>query len=295
MRHAPTPRMAALMFLGLCLIWGTTWFFIRWGLDGITPVTAAALRLILSWLLMCVVVALLGKREGGERPGFWLSLGMGLFNCGGSYAVLYIAEESLPSGLVSVIWAVYPLMVALGGHWLLPGERLDLRRCTGFIFGLAGVAMLFFTDVLDLGREQLGTAFFLLLSPLISTVGTLVVKRHGAHVSSLQLNRNGMLVGAALLTGLAFLLEEPAKVQLTLRALLAILYLACFGTVLAFGVWFWMLRHRPASELAVVSYVTPIIALGVGALFGAEHVGLTTVLGAAMILTGVALTRRRPL
>jgi drug/metabolite transporter (DMT)-like permease len=114
-------------------------------------------------------------------------------------------------------------------------------------------------------------------------------------VSSLQLNRNGMLVGAILLSLLAFALEEPATMRLGWRACIAIAYLACFGTVLAFGLWFWMLRHRPASELAVISYVTPMIALGVGAAFGAEHVGWSTLSGAALILVGVALSRRRAL
>jgi drug/metabolite transporter (DMT)-like permease len=295
MQHAPSPRIAAIAFVTLCLIWGTTWFFIRWGLDGITPLCAAAVRLLLSWVLMCAVVRWLGKREGGAAPSLALSVGMGVFNCGGSYAVLYVAEEFLPSGLVSVIWAVYPLMVALGGHWFLEGERLDLQRSLGFLLGLAGVTMLFATDVLALGQAQLGMAFFLLLSPLISTVGTLLVKRHGAQVSSLQLNRNGMLVGAILLSLLAFALEEPMTMSLGWRACIAIAYLACFGTVLAFGVWFWMLRHRPASELAVISYVTPMIALGVGAAFGAEHVGWSTLSGAALILVGVALSRRRAL
>ena len=281
--------LPALAFL--CIVWGTTWFFIKWGLDGVQPITAAALRITIAALLMSLVAWKFAAKEGGRKPGLWLMLGMGVLNCGASYAVLYVAEVSLPSGLSSVLWSVYPLLVAVAAHFFLPGERLSWLRCCGLGLGFLGVGMLFQTDVLAMGSEQIGAAAFLMLSPLISAMGTVVVKRYGSDVSSLLLNRGGMFAGSAFLWVLAFALEEPTQTNMGTRGVIALLYLALFGTTLAFGTWFWLMRHMPASKLAVISYTWPLIALWVGAAFGGETVGWHTLLGTAMILSGVALTR----
>ncbi|MSR74826.1 MAG: hypothetical protein EXS14_05070 [Planctomycetes bacterium] len=284
-------RVVLPVLVALCLIWGTTWFVIKWGLDGVEPITAAALRITLSALLMSLLAWKLAAREGGRAPGRWLAIAMGLFNCGGSYAVLYVAEATLPSGLASVLWSIYPLLVAVMAHYLLQGERLNLARCAGLGMGFLGVVTLFCTDVLALGAEHLGMAAFLLLSPLISATGTVIVKRHGTEVSSLLLNRDGMFIGSVFLWILAFACEQPMETHLGQRGIIALLYLAVVGTTLAFGAWFWLMRHMPASKLAVISYTWPLIALWVGAAFGGESVGWNTMLGTFMILAGVALTR----
>jgi drug/metabolite transporter (DMT)-like permease len=163
----------------------------------------------------------------------------------------------------------------------------------GFGVGLAGVAVLFATDLRALGEEHLLRGAVLLLSPISATVGQTIIKRNGARFSATLLNRNGMLVGAIVLWVPALVLEDPLAIAWTLRGVLSVAYLSLFGTVLTFGLYYWLLRFAPSNRLSLVSYVNPAIALWLGAAVGGEPIAATTLGGSALILTGIWLALRR--
>ncbi|MGH7149815.1 MAG: EamA family transporter, partial [Planctomycetota bacterium] len=148
----------------LCLIWGSTWVVIQEGLDDLPPLTSAAARFIVAAGGMTLLAAALGRREGGKSPTFRLSLVLATTNFAFSYAIVYWSETRLPSGLVSVLWAVYPMLQALLGHRYLPGERLDRAQFLGFGLGFLGVALLFVTDLRSIGPEAAPAGAVLLLS-----------------------------------------------------------------------------------------------------------------------------------
>lgn len=285
--HAP-PRWA--LFLGvalLCVIWGSTWVVIAGGLEHLPPFTAAAARFMLAALVLLGVAPSLARLEGGDRPPMHLVATVGILNFTVSYGVVYWSEQFLPSGLVSVLWAVFPLMMGVGGHLLLPGERLQGVQWLGLLAGFIGVAVLFATD-LSVTRQTLVAGAVLLLSPLACAVGTLQLKRHGAGVSSVLVNRGGMLIGAGFLGLTAWLTERDAQVNWTPEALGSVAYLALPGTVMTFGLYFWAMRFAPAYLLSLIAYVTPGIALLLGSGIRGEPVGAGTLAGLVVILVGVA-------
>lgn len=292
---APLPPrwLAPALITLLCAIWGSSWFVIRYGLPGMPPLTLAAVRFWLAGLAMAVAAPVLQRREGQPRPPRWLWLSCGATNFALSYAILYRAEMVVPSGIAAVLWGVFPLLMALSAVWFL-GERLRRAQVLGFVTAFGGIVAVFAGDLGGIGREQLPWAAFLLLSPLVSAVGTTLIKKFGSHCSSVLLNRNGMLVGALLLTALAFLTEAPLQVAWTARAMLATVYLAMFATALTFGVYFWLLRTVPASQLSLVSYVTPVLAILLGEALGDGSAGLEVWLGTALVVVGIALCVVRP-
>jgi drug/metabolite transporter (DMT)-like permease len=247
--------------------------------------------------VMTGVAALGAKREGGAapRPKLWIALGV--CNFAVSYGIVYRTETVLPSGLVALLWGVFPMLMAASGHWFLSGERLGVRQWLGMLLGFVGLVVLFATDVRALGPEALPAALILFASPVVSTVGNTIVKREGAGTSSLVLNRNGMLLGAVLLSAAALALERDVEVRLTPAAIASVLYLAIPGTVVTFGLYFWLLRYVDAHKLSLIAYVTPAIALALGSTLGDEPFTATIAAGAALILAGVVLvvsTPRRP-
>ncbi|MFM7299009.1 MAG: DMT family transporter, partial [Planctomycetota bacterium] len=154
--------VAALVAL-LCAIWGSTWIVIRGGLEVLPPFTSAAARFVVAALAMTLVTALLRKREGGANPPTWLWVTLGTLNFFGSYSIVYRTETLLPSGLVALLWGVFPMLSALAGHFFLAGERLRLAHWIGFGIGLVGLALLFLTDVASFGPEGIPAAAVLLL------------------------------------------------------------------------------------------------------------------------------------
>lgn len=277
----------------LCLIWGSTWVVIKTGLEDLPPLTSAGLRFAIASAVMIAIAPKLRRREGGANPAAWIWITVGTLNFGCSYGIVYVAETVLPSGLVSVLWSVFPLMMAATGHWLLPGERLRARQWLGFFAGFAGIALLFRTDLRSFGAGAVPMALFLLLSPTISVVGQTVLKRFAEGASSVVMNRNAMCLGAAILLVAGFLRERDMEMRWTAPALFSIGYLALCGTVVTFTLYFWLLRYAPAHRLSLIAYVTPALALTLGALFGGEPITTYTLAGTGTILAGVVLVVRR--
>ena len=118
-KKSPTPLAVALLVALLCAIWGSTWIVIRGGLEVLPPFTAAAARFVIAALAMTLVTAALRHREGGGKPPTWLWIALGTLNFFGSYAIVYRTETLLPSGLVALLWGVFPMLSALAGHFFL--------------------------------------------------------------------------------------------------------------------------------------------------------------------------------
>lgn len=280
----------------LCLVWGSTWLAIKIGLRDVPPFTGAALRFFIAGLCMVALVPLLAHREGGSRPPFMAVLLQGLFQFALNYALVYVGETVIPSGLVSVLWSVFPLFIALAGHFILKTEILAGRQWLGMAVAFAGVALLFVTDLARVDVRAVPMGLLVLLAPLGVSISTLFIKQRAAHSSSLILNRDSILLGFAVLAGLAVVFERDKPMHFSSVAIGSVLYLALFGTVFTFGVYLWLLRYEPAYRMSLTAFVTPVVALLVGALFGGEPLRAHTLAGTACVLGGVALVlgRRAP-
>jgi len=200
----------------------------------------------------------------------------------------------LPSGLVSVLWGVFPLYMALLSAKFLPNEPMQRRHLLGFLLGFLGVVFLFVTDVQRFGPLAISAALLLLLSPLVAAFSTVLIKRHGSGCSSLLLNRNSMMLGATCLLGYALVAERQQEFHLTSIAVFSLVYLAVFGTCVTFGLYFWLMRHCRASRLSLIAFVTPCVALILGQILGDEPVTWFTVTGTGLILLGVGMAIGRP-
>jgi len=291
---APSRAAVTTLIAFLCLIWGSTWIVIKDGLNDLPPFTSAAARFLVAALAMTAIAPAIARREGGGKPTFRLALILGVCNFAASYAIVYWTETKLPSGVVSVLWAVFPMMMAAASTRFIATESLRPRQWIGFVLGFLGVALLFATDLRSLGPVGIQAAAILLLSPLVSCVGNIVLKREGRDVSSALVNRDAMWIGAVILTALAFGFERDADVEWTLRAVRSVAYLALVGTVAAFGLYFWLLRHTEAWRMSTIAYITPAIALLLGTFVGDEPFTMWTLAGSLTILAGVVLATLRP-
>jgi drug/metabolite transporter (DMT)-like permease len=276
----------------LCVVWGSTWWVIRLCLDDQPPLSSAALRFCVAGLVMAALAPRLARLEAAPPPPRWLWITSGLTNFAGSYGLLYAAETVVPSGVAAVLWAIFPLLMA-GSAVLFLGERLRLRQLAGFVVSFLGILTMFSGALESIGQQSIGWLLLVLASPVVSATGTTLVKKYGSGTSSVLLNRNGMVFGAVLLCAAAFLREDPLVMAWTWRATVATLYLALFGTALTFGVYFWLLRRAAASMLSLISYVTPVLAMVLGAVVDDGETNPWQWLGTGLVVTGVALVVAR--
>jgi drug/metabolite transporter (DMT)-like permease len=294
----PSPAVKLASLATLVAIWGTTWAVIRVGLRGIPPLTGVAIRFTLAGLVLWVVALALGLRGGALRAPLAVWVINGLCTFAISYGIVYWAEQTVPTGLTSVLFATFPLFVAALAHFVLPGERLRATSMLGLLVGLLGVAVLFGGDLLRVwrggGDRRLEVACaVLLLAPLAAAVGQVTVKRWGSAVHTLPLNAGSMLVCAVATGFLALLLERGRPLRLDTPAVLSVLYLSLFGTAVTFTLYFWLLRHMPATHLSLTSYVIPVVAVIVGAIVFDEAITARLLLGGVLVVAGTALTTGR--
>jgi drug/metabolite transporter (DMT)-like permease len=282
-------RLAA-AFVAMCLIWGTTWLVIRWGLQDAPPLTSLFGRTLVAALVM--VPAARWLEPGGTPPPVrWLVVSTGTLSFGLSYTVVYLTGSTLPSGLSAVLWATYPFFLAVLARVFL-GEQLGPRKLAGLATAFGGIAVLYTVDVRALGPDALWAGLLFLLSPIASAANTIFVKRAGSGASSARLTRDALWVGACWTGLFAFLWESPLEVVWTPRAAVSVVWLAVMGTALGFALWFWALDRMPASRHALVSYISPVIALLLGTAIGGEPFTATIALGTALVLGGVVLAFR---
>lgn len=286
------PTAAALA--ALILIWSTTWAVIRVGLRGIPPFTGVALRFALASAALLALAPFFGVKLGRNSTERRLWLANALLTFAIPYGVLYWAEQEVPSGLASVLFATFPLMVAVVAHLALAGERLTPRGIAGILVGFAGIAVIFSEDFHNLGGPRVAiAAAVLLIAPFSAAFGSIVIKKWGSGVHPISTAAVPMGMAALLMGALALMVERGRPVHFDTPSVLAVVYLAVIGSAVPFTIYFWLLKHQTATGMSLINYATPVLAVVVGTVFLSEPFTLRILLGTALVLVGVGLALRK--
>jgi drug/metabolite transporter (DMT)-like permease len=282
--------LAVLSYAGCALIWGTTYFFIRVSIapGGYPTYTAAAVRFAIAAVLLVGWVAAGFARPMPRGRRAFGALGLaGVLNCT-SYALIYTAEERIPGGLAAVIFGTLPLITAIVAA-ATGIERPTRSAVAGAVVSLVGIAVISL-DRLDVSVDQAVGCLMVLGAVTCSATYNTVLKRHTQGLHPLASNAVFIAVTAVLMAGVAASVEGRAPPwPPPLRPTLAILYLALFGTVVAFAGFFYLIAHVRLMTLSTLVLVQPLVALVVDALFEAQRIGARTYIGAGITLAGVLL------
>ncbi|HEX5720233.1 MAG TPA: EamA family transporter [Thermoanaerobaculia bacterium] len=287
------PLLTYAALAALVLIWGSTWAAIRVSLEGIPPLTGVVLRFTLACLVLLALAPVFRVRLGAtsiERRLWWVNA---VLTFTVSYGLVYWAEQWVPSGLAAVIFATFPLFVAVLAHFFLPGERLRTASFLGVLTGFVGVAVLYSEDLGALVGPQAGfAAKVMLIAPVVSAMANVAVKRWGAGVHPFSISGVSMGLGALLVVPLAWSMERGREITFGARPVLAVVYLAVIGSAVAFTVYYWLLRRLPATRLSLINYATPVVAVLIGTLGLGEPFTLRILIGTGLVVVGVAISMR---
>ena len=282
--------MTALGYVLLCLIWGSTWLAIKVGLDaGMPPLLGVALRFFLASLVL-VPLAWWRARAAFRDPVAWrLALLVGVASFGFGYGCTYIGGMYVPSGLGSLTFGVFPFWVAVLAHFIL-GDRLSIGRLMAIAVGLGGLVTLYWGSLQALGWNAAIGVAIITTSVLVQGFGQVYVKRDGANVPTVFLSGVGMGIGSLVLVAMAGLRGEWSQpFPLTTPVLASIAYLAVFGSIVTFMIYYKLLKQLSATLMAMIALITPPIAVVLGIVFKGERLGVITMTGGALVLLGVFL------
>jgi drug/metabolite transporter (DMT)-like permease len=222
-------------------------------------------------------------------------LTLGVLNFVVNYGVVYWGEQYVSSGLTAVLFATYPLFVLLIAHLTIGGERITPLKALGVVLGFAGVGVIFRSDLAVDPRAAIAVPV-ILVSPVASALTSVGIKKWGHDLHPYTLSTLPMAYGAVTLTAIGLVFEDPRSIDWSEAAIGSLAYLALFGSVVAFVIYYQLLKVVPVSLLALVSYAFPIVAVALGWLVLDERLSGSTLVGAATVLAGIALAtwRRRP-
>lgn len=280
--------LAWLAYLTVAVVWGSTYFAIALGLEAFTPYGMVAARFSVASLLALGIGRLRREPWPSVREAGHLMV-VGALLLGGSNALVSYAELHLSSGLAAVLAALVPLWLAV---FSVGKEPLGPKGWGGLALGLAGVGVL----VWPRGGLHLhpGGLAAMLAAPLIWAWGTLHGK-HFVHGGGLFTNTGIQMLTAAFI-GLAVapLSGGFLRGPLLPKAVLAVAYLALFGSLLAYSAYIYLAKAWPPAKMGTYAYLNPVVAVLLGSLILREPFGLREVAGMAVILLAVALVQLRP-
>ena len=289
-----------LLVMLLGIIWGTSFLSIAVALEGYGPITVAAGRILLAAVALTLVAQASGRGipspRGSDGRRIWLyACGLALFANALPFFLLAWGQQYVTSAFAGITMATVPLFVLGLAHAFVPGERLSAPKTVGFLFGLAGVVLLLGGNALE--RNGAGIVDLARLACVGAAAGYAIgsiVARRAPPIPLISFSSASLLAASAMIVPLALLFEGVPQVPTAgYSSTLALVYLGLVPTGLATVILVRVVRSAGPGFLSQVNYHVPVWAVIFGVVLLGETLPPQFLAALAVILAGVALSRRR--
>ena len=284
-RAEPITMPPIVAFIGVIMIWATTPIAIKWSSMGAGFLFAVAARMAIGALICMLILMARRSRIRHDSPArmVYLAAGLGIWS---SMSCTYWGSLHIPSGLLSVIFGLTPVVTGVWATWLLRERVFTPFRMLGMGLGVVGLALIF-RESLGYQPEYLHGIAAIVAALALQSLSAVWIKRIDAGVSGFETTTGGLLVALPLFLLSWWLVDGSLPSEMEARVAWSILYLGIFGSVIGFMLYFTLIHEWPANRVALITLVTPVIALMIGHLFNAESIGLYEWIGAAVILAAL--------
>jgi drug/metabolite transporter (DMT)-like permease len=278
--HVDVNRTSWMLLWALALLWGASYLFIKWGLEGVEPVFLVWARLVLAAAVLIPLAARAGALRG--LPVGPIAL-LALIQVVGPFLLITFGEERIASGLTGILVASAPLFTALLGMVGFGSERISGWSFAGVLVGLGGVAMLFGVDLTGSSTALIG-GIMVLGAAFGYAVGAIYLRTHLSGHQSIGVAAASMTASALWLTvPTAFFVPDAVP---EFKPLAAIVVLGIGGTGVAFAIFYRLISTVGANKASVVAYLAPGFSVGYGAWLLDEPVTTGAIGGLTLILLG---------
>ncbi len=282
--------MKILVWLILCLIWGTTWIFIKVGLEDLPPIGFAAARFLLSVAILLVLIRM--SRIPLPKTGKeWRLIALtGVLQFSINYSMVFWSEQYITSGLAAVLQSMITVFGLVLAWIFLPNERITPQKIIAVLIGVLGVAVIF----IDQLRIENWMAFLgcvgIVVGAYAAAQASILIKAKAGGVHPAALVFAQMICGLPAVIIYSLIREgNPLAFHWTWKAIVCVLYLSVFGTVAAFWLYYWLLSKIESTRAMMISLVTPLLAVIIGWIVLGEKLPPQTGIGGLLIIAGIGL------
>jgi drug/metabolite transporter (DMT)-like permease len=274
-------------FVAVVLIWSTTPLAIKWSAIGTGFGFAVFSRMTIGVVLCALLLAALRIRMPWHRSAR-LTYVVGGISVFGAMTLTYWSSQYISSGLISVLFGLSPLITGLGAAYWLKEKSLTPNKLAGMALGVAGLAFIFHHNI-ALGPHAAAGIAALLGAVVVQSLGLVWIKRLADHSSPVAINLGTLSFALPFFAATWLVSDGQVPAHVPERAAAAILYLGLFGSVIGFVLYYYMIKHMEAARVALITLITPVMALLLGHVLNAEAVPLNVWLGTASIMLGLSL------
>ncbi len=283
--------MNYLLLVGLGIIWGSSYLFIRIAVAEVPPMTLVAIRLVLAALVLIVALRAMGRPFPRDRK-LWLAYAvMGFLSGALPYTLISWGEQYIHSSLAALLQATMPIFTVILALFLADDERLSWNLVLGVSLGFLGVAVLMLPDLRQGLQANLLGQLAIVASSLSYAGATVFARNRLRSQPPLTSTMGQMTMGALFTLPLSLLIDRPFALSPSLAAIAAWLALTILGTVVAYVIYYALIERTSATFVSTVTYIIPIVGLILGALVLDEPVTANLLISLALIIVGVLLVR----
>lgn len=282
--------MKIVVWLILCLVWGTTWIFIKIGLTDLPPITFAAARFVLAVAILLPIIWS-RKMPWPRSASEWKLIALtGFLQFSFNYSTVFWAEQHITSGLAAVLQAMITVFGLLLAWIFLPTEKITGLKIFAVCLGVAGVAVIFIEQLRIESVMAFAGCVAIVAGAYAAAQASILIKAKGSSLHPASLVCAQMICGLPALLIYALIAEgDPRSFNWTWTAIGCVLYLTVFGTIAAFWLYYWLLSRIESTKAMMISLVTPLIAVLIGAVFLGERLPPQTLFGGVLIIGGIGL------
>jgi len=287
-------------FMIFTCVWGSTWIVIRDQIGSVPPQWSVTYRFMIAAIGMALVAKWKGQSLRMDRGGLFAALVLGITQFSVNFNSVYLAEQYITSGVVATVFALLLIPNSLLA-WAFLGQKPNRRFLLAGLIAVAGVALLFVHELRSspASPRDISIGLGLTLLGLIgaSSANVYQAGKEAVRHPLLSLLAWSMAIGACLDAVLAFAVAGPPMAEARLGYWAGVLYLALFGSVLCFALYFPVVRKIGPGKAAYSSVLVPIIAMSISTLFEGYRWSPLAAAGGVLALGGMLLAlagRRRP-
>jgi drug/metabolite transporter (DMT)-like permease len=285
------------LIVTLAILWGSGFTLIEIGLRSVPPNTLVFARMALA----VPPLLLLLKRRGETLPGDFKSWEMltivGLLNVVVPFILFYWGMTQISTGLASILNATTPLWGVVAAHFLTRDEKATPARVIGVLFGVAGIAVMIGVDALKGMSSGILAQIACLIATLCYALGSIYGRRFGqSGMTPLSIATGQVIASAIILLPIALFTDAPLSLPMPGMVFwLSTIAMAVFSTSLAYFLFFKLVESAGASNSLLVTFLIPIVAIVLGAVFLGERFSVNQGAGVVLIAVGLVLLDGRVL
>lgn len=275
-------------YLAVVLIWSTTPLGIVWSSETVAPTLAVLLRMIIALVPGWLILRLFKIELPWHREAITLYCysGLGIF---GGMLFSYLAASYIPSGLMSLIFGISPILSGVFSKYVLSDEPLSVAKRIALGIALVGLTCVCY-DKISLGNQAYLGVIFILLGVFFFSLSGVLVKSITVKINPMATTVGALIIVIPLFMLTWFITDGTLPYeQWSQRSIMSIVYLGLIGSLVGFIAYFYVLQKLKASTVALITMITPVVALWLGLLLNGERISLNIIIGALFIISGLGI------